>query len=450
MVQIRVLKYISVLSKVIVLFAIICLSCTKEKTDQSFPFDRCGDVDCFPGECIFENDRAVCVSTESPDEENISETDLLDISDKDSDIPIEQDLVEVEIDIPQECEPQNDPLLLPGEIRLTTDEDIIDMSFVNYDIHENTVVFGDKDWKIHICNLPCGACMIKEFPDSELDCVYPTVYKDKVACNTRRPNRTPPYDKELLLYNIKSQEIQYFVPVDNYLDMFGDWIVWDGSLPDIRYYNILTGESGGVPSDSYYTSDYSPRISHERIVFTRSHSSEFTHIFVHDVVENASYNLNEGSLEFNITPDSSQDWVIWIADAWLPNLNADGKSNLTAYNLETKEKVIIDPQPHEKTFPSIDGSRVVWTDFRNGGRDSFGYYFNSDIWLYDLERREARPIAETDLLQLKPRISGRWVLYLDTRWRSPKDDLVVFDLCTLDWYESDPMCVGSSKKRQNH
>ncbi len=433
----------------LIFLVVVSLSCAGEETKGNFsPSNNCGDVDCFPDECILEDNHAICISTETPNNENISETEDLDLCDQESDFPIEQEPVEE--GIPQECEPQDDPLLLPGEIRLTTDGDFIDMPFINYDIHENTVVFCDDDWKMHICKLPCGTCEIKEFPDSEYDCVYPTVYKDTVACNTRLIHRDPENREDLLLYNISSGEIRYPTDVGDYLDMHGNWIVWIEFAPDLYYYNIADGTLKSIETSSSSTSDCLARTSDEKIVWIRNYSNEYTDVMLIDLHDSSSLKKINETKGYTGDPAISGNWIVWISDLFLGTLNPNGESILRAYNLFSNERITIDPQPHQKTYPDIDGSRVVWTDFRNGGRDSFGYYFNSDIWLYDLERREARPIAETNLLQLKPRISGRWVLYLDTRWRSPQDDLVVFDLCTLDWYESDPMCVGSSKKRQNH
>jgi len=90
--------------------------------------------------------------------------------------------------------------------------------------------------------------------------------------------------------------------------------------------------------------------------------------------------------------------------------------------------------------PFLDGQRLFWDE---GAR----------IRIRDLDREETIKITDETVVggQFAPRASGRWLIYSDQlRFPYPDEttikvgsDVILFDLCTLDWYKDEEMCTDS-------
>lgn len=76
--------------------------------------------------------------------------------------------------------------------------------------------------------------------------------------------------------------------------------------------------------------------------------------------------------------------------------------------------------PSEQIEPKISGSRIVWTDRRNG---------SSDVYLYDLMTEGERRITTDPATQASPAISGDRIVWSDNR-NGTFADLYLYDLAT--------------------
>jgi len=95
------------------------------------------------------------------------------------------------------------------------------------------------------------------------------------------------------------------------------------------------------------------------------------------------------------------------------------------------------PTPQGATVgsPWIEYPRLVW-------------FQDQRIKLRDLEREETIPITDWGQWQTTPKLSGRWLAYLDFyRFPKPEEfegllggDVILFDLCTLGWYKDEDFC----------
>jgi beta propeller repeat protein len=75
--------------------------------------------------------------------------------------------------------------------------------------------------------------------------------------------------------------------------------------------------------------------------------------------------------------------------------------------------------PGFQTNPVIDGSRIAWTDTRNG---------NYDIYLYDIGSSSEARITADPAQQYAPALSGDLLAWVD--WRNGNPDIYALDLAT--------------------
>jgi beta propeller repeat protein len=123
-------------------------------------------------------------------------------------------------------------------------------------------------------------------------------------------------------------------------------------------------------------------------------------------------------------PDISGTWVTWMVDD-VPSNPSDPANSIwywqvTAYNLASPWDLPrrITYQAADALYPSIDGNRVVWEDYRNDADGMPGGDFlsdNADIYIYDLATSNSYALCTASGPQFAPRVSGDLVVWED--WR---------------------------------
>jgi beta propeller repeat protein len=141
-------------------------------------------------------------------------------------------------------------------------------------------------------------------------------------------------------------------------------------------------------------------------------------------------------------PDISGTWVTWMTD----DLPVDYSASyyyfqIVAYDLarpwQLPRRLTYDPSnPWDNAFPAIDGSRVVWEDYRNDPNRRWDGTSsdNPDIYIADLtdppganNTLPSYRLSSTPGQQFNPRISGNLVVWED--WRDGvQADLYLYDL----------------------
>ncbi|MFO8073900.1 MAG: hypothetical protein R6V85_18720 [Polyangia bacterium] len=108
--------------------------------------------------------------------------------------------------------------------------------------------------------------------------------------------------------------------------------------------------------------------------------------------------------------------------------------------------------------PQMDGTRVVWTDLRNGDGEYWGSYENADIYMYDFANDSLTRITDGEWVKYRPDISGDRIVWQDYRaCDQPNNvedfsqvDIWMHDLATgedhqittLDGAETGPLIAG--------
>ncbi|WP_277749825.1 PKD domain-containing protein [Methanoculleus taiwanensis] len=100
-----------------------------------------------------------------------------------------------------------------------------------------------------------------------------------------------------------------------------------------------------------------------------------------------------------VRPDIDGSLIVW-ADY------RSGDAEIYLYDLTTDVETRITTNPSRQTSPSISGSRIVWEDNRNG---------NLDIYLYDLTSDQEIQLTNAVANQWNPIISGDRAIWYDVR-----------------------------------
>ena len=116
----------------------------------------------------------------------------------------------------------------------------------------------------------------------------------------------------------------------------------------------------------------------------------------------------------NITIDRTEradpaidgDRIVW-SQGFSTATNEPG-TDLYLMNMTTGEIIPVCERPGGQVRPSISGRYVVWEDMRNGTE-------NPDIYLYDLMTGTETPVCTDPSYQRYPRVSGDYVVWIDFR-----------------------------------
>lgn len=103
-------------------------------------------------------------------------------------------------------------------------------------------------------------------------------------------------------------------------------------------------------------------------------------------------------------PAISGSRIVWTDER-------NGQRDIYLFDLATNTERRLTADPSEQSQPAISGSRVVWTDYRSGG---------GDIFLYDVATNVERQLSgeappELPSTQRAPAISGNYVVWQDYR-----------------------------------
>jgi len=105
-------------------------------------------------------------------------------------------------------------------------------------------------------------------------------------------------------------------------------------------------------------------------------------------------------------PTIDGDRLVWTQGFSTATNEPD--TDLYMMNLTTGEVIPISEGPGRQERPSISGRYIVWEDTRNGVE-------NPDIYLYDLETGKERPVCTDRSYQRYPVVSGDYVIWIDLR-----------------------------------
>lgn len=136
-------------------------------------------------------------------------------------------------------------------------------------------------------------------------------------------------------------------------------------------------------------------------------------IFLYDIVTREEIKIAEASRpEGQVMPVSiSGDWVIWVDYTDKSQYGSDWI--FFAYNLNTKEKLVIDKGEDKKLqqgapYPRIHGDKVVWCEIEP---DSQGKNGQRILKIYDLATRETTTLAFPYFNLSSPAIHGDRIVY---------------------------------------
>lgn len=197
-------------------------------------------------------------------------------------------------------------------------------------------------------------------------------------------------------------------------DISGDLVVWSGKR-DRRYQYIeycRYGEDGVEESDRIIDDidvfgRIQPAVSGNKIVWIE-YSNGLDKICLYDFTTDQTEQII-GDSHYKSTLDISGDIIVW--EEHVPDSQGNYKFVAYAYNISTGEKIQIMDDENRGTL-SIDGSKIVWADSRNG---------NSDVYLYDLSTGRERQITRDPSPQFNPVISGNNIIWVDKR--NGKDEI---------------------------
>ncbi|HUU54125.1 MAG TPA: S8 family serine peptidase [Armatimonadota bacterium] len=198
---------------------------------------------------------------------------------------------------------------------------------------------------------------------------------------------------------------------------YSDYSIVPGYAAAISVSNLTTGTKTVLPDDIGFQRTWDPKYQLD--------------------LPPPPYKFFEASYHF--FPDISGPWVAWIVDDYPEN---QWYYQIVAQNVQDLNVLParVTYQNKDALFPSIDGSLVVWEDYRNDPDGMFGYNFiddNADIYIADLSTLTspddhfpyAYPLCTAPGPQLVPRISYPYVVWED--WRDTSEiqsDIYLYDL----------------------
>ena len=216
----------------------------------------------------------------------------------------------------------------------------------------------------------------------------------------------------------------------------GDRIAWAERSPgitpgisadvhNIYLYNFTTGTEtlissllqDGTPKNATMWGEHPVAISGNRIVWTTDMG-----IRMYDITTGKQSTIIKNSDDFShlvfLYPGISGDTIVWTEQKFAAGSHTP---DIIAYNLTTGKKIIVSSGAWDKTGLRIDGSRIVWEDYRSGGA-------SRDIYLYDLATGKEQAISTSVGIQAEPEISGDRIVWSDRR--NQNWDVYLYDIAT--------------------
>ena len=426
----------SILACACLLCAVVCIACENNTAILAARGEFCNNSgDCQPG--------LVCKGNlcSKPDEPPLDGD-----NDRDGEVENEQELIE-QIDAEdadqREQEEYNHPLLMPGEKRLSTIglADGLDPADINGDY----VVW---------CHGASGRLFVHCISENWTDeltvdgvnhlCWWASVSNGKVVTLATKPEGELSYAIEAYEIDIQSRDATplRFSAEESFLTQVsarGNYIAWqhsyDGGL-QIGLYDLITKGYKILTNESL--THKTPRLSESHVVWSQLNSAQAgSDIWLYDLHTGFKRKISENTYsDYTYRIDASVDngYVAWnnvneLADeyhVWLYDISG-GKSHM----LETEGRA---------GTPWIEQNYVYFEE-----EVSTGQY---RIRAMNINTREYTWI--TDLTwagsQGMPKVSERWMIYYEyNRFEAPDgfsrgEDVVLFDLCTLDHFKNEDIC----------
>ena len=173
-------------------------------------------------------------------------------------------------------------------------------------------------------------------------------------------------------------------------DIDGDLIVWADDRHhsstghhDVFLYDLSTEQLTRVTDDDADQGAQGPRIQGGRIVWCDRRADANGDIYMYDAATQQESAVAEGSVSQG-QPDIWGDTVVWTQaagaafDIWYRDVTGPAAEALIAAD-------------YTQDHPRVNGRWVVWSDDRNGGGDTT----RDEIYAYDLEKREERPLISS-------------------------------------------------------
>jgi beta propeller repeat protein len=158
---------------------------------------------------------------------------------------------------------------------------------------------------------------------------------------------------------------------------------------DVMLYDMTNGPAV-VTSDAAMQGH--PRVGGDTVVF-EDYTNGNSDILGWSVATQGPSFLIAGGAGDQITPDIDGNTVIWVAN-----------NQIYAYDLASKATRQLTSATSTKVLPRISGSRIVWSDDRNG---------NLDLYTYDLSKGLEEPLVTGAGDQYLSDIDGNRVVYTD-------------------------------------
>ncbi len=246
------------------------------------------------------------------------------------------------------------------------------------------------------------------------------------ACQRLNPSQPPPIAPLHLRY------ANVFELDDNYppSDLFGHSYVSTGSTGEIYIVNIETGETRKLTSDGRMK--YDPVISEGYVAWMEYHNpSKLSDGVASSDIFALDLQTGEERRITNVAAQRGQLGIHGHRLVWTENRHQGTGSDIYAYDLDSDGMIPVVVAPGTQREPDIYGNKVVWSDNRdsphlgtvkagcgNCAENTF------DIYLYDFETEETRPIVQTGALNSSPSVHSGKVVWL--RYRTNPDSASVY------------------------
>ena len=411
----------------------------------------CDEVECAFGACRSLDNRAYCDCPEDYHRvgdihcvPNNADGDVDDEADGDPDVDLTDAATEKVTRTFSHYMDAGNSSLQPGEIRVTAGDTGYGSPFINYAVNDRWVVYCTWKYQLIACNRSHNTCWNYDIFDTESDCAFPALIENKVFTLSIKPEQSNTTRWALTQLDLETLSIDTSHSAYRDIRADGNYVVWMGEIAGIGILDAQTNSTYLI-EDSGNNHCVYPDVSASRVVWQQQRIDDLCDIWTYDLLQKEARMLDMGFTSMKCTPSVSGLQAVFIDDC--VNLaNRTGEERLVVYNLADDTWETLLPETGPKDRPDIDRDKVVWTDLRRGGRSSGGEYVNPDVYLYDLTKKQDVPIAVLDGWQFYPRISGRWVVYADSRFDRQDDapvkiyDLILFDLCSLELYKNEDWC----------
>ena len=246
------------------------------------------------------------------------------------------------------------------------------------------------------------------------------------ACGRSNPH-TPPPIAPLHLRGMNVVELDSKYPP---FDLFGHSYVSTGTTGEIYLVDIETGEKRKLTSDGRLK--YYPVLSGDHVAWIEYHKpsklpgrASSNDILVLDL---------ETGEQRRLTTEPAEREGLRIHGhrlVWSENRHQETGSDIYAYDLESNEEIPVAVWPGAQQEPAIHENTVVWADNRNSPhvgtiKAGCGNCAENtfDIYLYDFDTGEERPIVQTGALNTGPAVYGSRVAWL--RYQTDPDSSSVY------------------------